>query len=243
MAELIDIDSKPTVAHEFAANVVNDGGRPRLVPSDAGKWLATLSKLSGPVKVTIERPKKTRSQEASNYTWGVVYVDALAGLRQIAMDAGEECPFKNAEEFHSAMKYLCYGMEQVKLPGGVTVRELRQGVVRRAPNLRPRTGRKCVGLGAQISTRKYEHSADFSGFNARGLLHFGQQKRLETGRQPSLEPGHRSAKGALVMVDPKRNTSSRRFSSHSHVCTIRCLVSSVSPRGRRFFVCIERLVR
>jgi hypothetical protein len=124
LTDLIDIDAKPWLVHEFSAAVVVEGGKPLLIPTDPGRWLATLAKIKGPVKVSIERARLRRSQEANAYAWGVVYVDALAGLRQIAMDAGEECAFKDADEFHSAMKYLYFGMDIVKLPGGSTVERL-----------------------------------------------------------------------------------------------------------------------
>lgn len=109
----------------FAARVeARDGERPALVPESPSEWLAMLGRYAGKrVTVEVKPERKHRSATANAYLWGVVYPDVLAGLRELAFAAGEECPLKDAESLHSAMKYLLLGKVVRTLPGGVTVED------------------------------------------------------------------------------------------------------------------------
>lgn len=118
----IDLDQRPYIVHDFWASVQVRDGRPVLVPTDQSGWRATLGKLADQVvKVTLQRARKRHSPEAQAYLWGVVYVDVLAGVREMFLNSPDGCPFADAEDVHKAMKYLRYGLEVVKLPGGETI--------------------------------------------------------------------------------------------------------------------------
>lgn len=123
--DLVDIDAKPFVVCELEAEVETSDDRPRLVPRDTTKWRRALDKITGPVKVTIERLRPKRSSKANAYYWGVVLVDILIGLREIAVRVKEECPFEDADELHEALKYLYIGREVVMFQGKRVDREAR----------------------------------------------------------------------------------------------------------------------
>lgn len=126
--DVIDIDQRPYIPIEFYGRVDVVDGRPVIVMANPSLWLATLSKLVGVVKLTLQRPRKRRSQEANAYMWACVYPDLLEGLRKMAFDAGPiiedgvtypaRCPFEDVDELHEGMKYLFFGVDVVKLPGG-----------------------------------------------------------------------------------------------------------------------------
>lgn len=118
----IDIDSKPEIHIELPARVVLVDLKPHLLPGEGteGRWLASLARFVGDVTLTLSRKKRTRSTEANAYLWGVVYEDILQGLRAIAQDAGERCPFADRDELHDAMKYLRLGVEVLNV-NGVTI--------------------------------------------------------------------------------------------------------------------------
>lgn len=121
MTDSINIDARPYIAEEFWASVDVRDGRPVLMPTDPARWVATLRKMHGVVKVTIQRPRLRRSTEANAYYWACVLADTLSGLRQLATDAGGRCPFASAEELHEALKYMFLGVESVDVPGGGTM--------------------------------------------------------------------------------------------------------------------------
>jgi len=114
---LADIDNAGSASVESAARVVLRDGVPRLLPTDASRWLATLGELVGqPVRVTLTRQKAARSAAMNRLLWGPVYGDILAGLRQLAVEAGERCPFASKDDLHSAMKYLILGSTVTSVP-------------------------------------------------------------------------------------------------------------------------------
>lgn len=118
MKDTVSLDAKPTKEESFSAKVAEREGRPVIVPYDQAAWIRTLAKLKGlDVVVKIDRPKKTRSLQANAYLWAVVYPDVLDGLRELAVAAGEKCPFKDVDELHEAMKYMVLGVEVVEVPG------------------------------------------------------------------------------------------------------------------------------
>ncbi len=124
-AGLIDIDARPFIVHDLEAELVTGDDRPRLVPVDAPKWRQALAKMRGRVKVTIERWRRKRSNEANAYYWGVVLKDILIGLREQAVKVGEECPFEDDEDLHEACKYMYFGREVVTFRGKKIHREPR----------------------------------------------------------------------------------------------------------------------
>jgi hypothetical protein len=118
MRDTVDIDSKPTREDVFVAKVEVRGERPVLVPLDPQAWLSALGRIVGQfVTVRIERPKLRRSLAQNAYLWSVVYPDVLSGLRELAVNVGEECPFPDVDELHIAMKYMVLGLDVVRIPG------------------------------------------------------------------------------------------------------------------------------
>ena len=47
--------------------------------------------------------------------------ELLAGLRELYVGSGEQCPFRNKAELHAAMKYMVLGVVVVSLPRGVEI--------------------------------------------------------------------------------------------------------------------------
>lgn len=110
----VQIDVRPFISLEAEAQIVRAAsGIPELrsLPGvkASARWLSGLARLLGKadqvrVVVRIEREKPRRSQQANAYLWAVVYPVLLDGLRQIAMDAGEECPVRSLEHLHEIGK-------------------------------------------------------------------------------------------------------------------------------------------
>lgn len=130
----IDIDRRPDIAIELHGRVRMEGLKPVLEPAKHAEpaWLVKLARFEGDVTVTVSRAKKVRSQEANAYLWGVVYRDILAGLRQIALEAGEPCPFKDEQELHEAMVYVHLGTEVVRVKDVAIERPTRTRVLNSA---------------------------------------------------------------------------------------------------------------
>lgn len=113
MSAGVAIDCRPFIAVELEAQITRPAGVPTLGPvpglKASARWLAALARILGKaeqvrVVVRIEREKPRRSQQANAYLWGVAYPVLLDGLRQIAMDAGEECPIRSLEHLHEVGK-------------------------------------------------------------------------------------------------------------------------------------------
>lgn len=130
MSADIRIDVRPYVATELEGRVLRDStGKPILEPGptanlrDRTRWVIALNKLLGKsdgpltVRVVVERPKAARSQQANSYLWAVVYPVLLDGLRQIALDAGEQSPVRSVEHLHEICKATF--LPAVELPGGL----------------------------------------------------------------------------------------------------------------------------
>jgi hypothetical protein len=118
MSDRINLDTKPTKEEAFLAHIEERNGRPVLVPYNQIGWLSSLEKLQGQeVVVRIERPKQRRTNAQNSYLWAGVYPDVLRGLRELAASVNEECPFKDEDALHKAMKYMVLGMETVPIPG------------------------------------------------------------------------------------------------------------------------------
>lgn len=110
----IRLDVRPFVAAEVVGEIVRGvNGRPDLRPAPGSKsevrWVSALARLLGKaervrVDVRLEREKPTRSLAANAYAWAVVYPTLYEGLRQIALDAGEECPVRSIEHLHEICK-------------------------------------------------------------------------------------------------------------------------------------------
>lgn len=110
----VAIDVRPYVSLDAEAEIVRAaGGRPELRPARGikaeARWLSGLARLLGKadsVRVTLhlEREKPRRSLQANAYLWAVAYPVLLEGLRQIALDAGEECPVRSVEHLHEVCK-------------------------------------------------------------------------------------------------------------------------------------------
>lgn len=124
MGDTVNIDVKPTREEVFAARVETRGERPVLVPLDPQSWLSALGRIVGDtVIVRIERPKKRRTLAQNAYLWTVVYPDVLSGLRELAVNVGEECPWADEDALHIAMKYMVLGLVVVPVPGTDVVLE------------------------------------------------------------------------------------------------------------------------
>lgn len=114
MSAGVAIDVRPFVSVEAEARIIRSpSGVPDLGPlpglKASARWLSGLARILGKadqvrVVVRIEREKPRRSQQANAYLWAVVYPALLDGLRQIAMDAGEECPVRSLEHLHEICK-------------------------------------------------------------------------------------------------------------------------------------------
>ena len=117
--DLVDIDSPPEVAVEVAATVEETPeGRPVLLPTDAGRWVAALKRLVGkPIRVALIREKNTRTGKQNRYLHGVVYVDILLGMRQLAQELGCEPPFRSKDDVHEWAKWKWLRTRRV-FPGG-----------------------------------------------------------------------------------------------------------------------------
>lgn len=118
MKDAVSIDLKPTMDVEFSARVDEREGRPVVVPYNQARWLMELGKLKGQdVTVRLIRPKQRRSLAQNAFYWGIVLPDVLSGLRELAVTAGEECPFPDVDSIHEAFKYMYLGVEVVSVPG------------------------------------------------------------------------------------------------------------------------------
>lgn len=123
----VAIDVRPYVSLDAEAEILRgSGGRPELRPARGikaeARWLSGLARLLGKadsVRVTLhlEREKPRRSLQANSYLWAVAYPVLLDGLRQIALDAGEECPVRSVEHLHEICKATF--LPAVELPGGL----------------------------------------------------------------------------------------------------------------------------
>ena len=126
----VNIDVRSYVSAELEGRLVREAdGRPVLEPGPAGnlrdrtRWVMALNRIlgkgSGPmtVRVVVERPKAKRSNDQNAYLWAVVYPVLFDGLRQIALDAGEECPVRSVDHLHTIGKQTF--LPVVELPGGL----------------------------------------------------------------------------------------------------------------------------
>jgi hypothetical protein len=118
---MIDIDSRGAVVHDLAGVVVLEpSGKPMLkaYPGTAAQWNAVLARHAGKgqVCVTLSRIHERRSSAQNRMLWAI-YTQVLAGLRELAAEVGERCPFKTTEELHGAFKYLFLGTSVVKVAG------------------------------------------------------------------------------------------------------------------------------
>jgi hypothetical protein len=115
---LIDIDNRPDVGVDLQGRVEADAaGEGVLVPEAARRWLKELKALIGEdVRITLRRWKK-RTVRQNAYLWGVVYAVLLDGLRKLALEAGETCPFDSDEDLHEAMKHRFLGITVVTFLG------------------------------------------------------------------------------------------------------------------------------
>lgn len=126
MTDPIDLDARPLLTETVPVRFRRgENGRPVMEPADPSRWLSMLARILGKAEsveatATFSRAKRTRSLAANAYLWAVVYPDILEGLRRVAQDAGERCPFADVEELHEAMKYVLLGVEVLRV-GGVTV--------------------------------------------------------------------------------------------------------------------------
>jgi hypothetical protein len=99
----------------FEATVQPDGTfKPASVAFVRGRMAQWAGKR---VWVEVRREKRRRSDAQHRLLFGPIYDDLLEGLRGLAAEAGEKCPFKDKEALHSAMKYLFLGTTVVKVPG------------------------------------------------------------------------------------------------------------------------------
>lgn len=117
----INIDARllmPIV--EITARVEMKDGKPELVPErdQRSRWLTALAREKDRrLSVVVMRQKLRRSTKANAYLWGVVYKELLAGLRMLADQAGERCPFASEDELHEAMKYVHLGTDVLDVAG------------------------------------------------------------------------------------------------------------------------------
>lgn len=105
---MIDIDSKPYVVADIDGRVYMDpaAGYAKFDPESHPRWHSILGRcVDQPVRVRISRAKKRRSHEANAYLWGVVYVDILRGLRELAESVGELPVFTDEDDLHEALKW------------------------------------------------------------------------------------------------------------------------------------------
>jgi hypothetical protein len=104
-----------TARCQFEATLDAEG---KLHPRSTAIVRARLARWAGKrVLVTVEKEKKVRSDPQNRLLWGLIYEDLLAGLRELAVEAGEKCPFRTKDELHEAMKHVFIGPTVVKVPG------------------------------------------------------------------------------------------------------------------------------
>lgn len=111
MSLLIDIDIVPEFAIDLPAKVEAEGSTYRLSPWSLARWTSVLKRFAGrTIRIYIILEDR-RSAEANRTLWGYIYRPFLRDLRRLAVEAGEECPFKTLEELHEACKYMILGTE------------------------------------------------------------------------------------------------------------------------------------
>lgn len=127
---LINVDKRGEVQHELAARVVLEDGRPKLepVPGTVGRWRTLLTRHvdKGALRLTLSRVSQRRSYAQNRLLWHV-YGQILQRLREVAMECSEECPFRDDEDLHEAMKHLFIGVtvrrfrgEEIEIPPTTT---------------------------------------------------------------------------------------------------------------------------
>ncbi len=110
MVDGIHIDRRGEVVTELAARVVKDvKGRPVLLPEPGtvSRWFAVLGRHAGKgtLRLTLSRVSQRRSDAQNRLLWGVIYAQVLDALRELALEVGESCPFRDAEDLHEALKH------------------------------------------------------------------------------------------------------------------------------------------
>lgn len=98
---MIDLDVEDEIGISVEGRVIGREFKPR-VPF---LWERALDGLDGQdVRITLAR-RKLRTPRANSYLWSAVYPFLLDGLRELALNAGEVCPFKDKKAVHRAMKH------------------------------------------------------------------------------------------------------------------------------------------
>jgi hypothetical protein len=118
---LINIDKRGVAVVELDARVeLDEAGRPGLEPlrGTAGRWRTALARHAGkgPLRIAITRVTERRSHAQNRLLWRV-YGQILDGLRELAAEVGEVCPFRDTEDVHAAMKHLFIGPTVVRFNG------------------------------------------------------------------------------------------------------------------------------
>lgn len=99
----------------FEAQIQPDG---TFKPVSAAFVRGQLLRWAGKkVWVEVAREKRRRSDAQHRLLFGPIYDDLLEGLRGLAANVGEKCPFKDKESLHAAMKYRFLGTTVVNVPG------------------------------------------------------------------------------------------------------------------------------
>lgn len=110
----VNIDLRPEVSFQaYAVALADEKGKPFLKPQDPSRWNAALRRLVGKGRIRIEvwREKGPRSDQQNKYLWTVVYQDYLNGWKQLAAEAGIECPFRDKDDVHYYWKHKLIGQE------------------------------------------------------------------------------------------------------------------------------------
>lgn len=107
---------------EVSARALLVDGAPGLavLPAHLSRFRTALGreiKAGRLLTVTVTRHRVRRSSTANAFLWGVVYRELLEGLRILAQQAGERCPFADEQELHEACKYLFLGTQVVEIGG------------------------------------------------------------------------------------------------------------------------------
>ena len=128
---LIDVDLRPAVLLEMRFTPKrNEKGKAFLQPADPARWHAFVNRIEKRgkkgepynVRAVFTHDPGIRTAGANRLLWGT-YRWIMAGLREkysaLSMETGKivQCPFREEDDLHSALKHLAFGRTVVVVDG------------------------------------------------------------------------------------------------------------------------------